>query len=81
MVLSWKTLPYCLSQVSQVKVSMLFMKHLLELIDSIEPKQNNGIFRLPVERVFSVKGYGTVVSGIPVSGLIKIGDEVTLLSA
>ncbi len=55
-----------------------FYDALLELIDSIEPKQNNGIFRLPVERVFSVKGYGTVVSGIPVSGLINVGDEVTL---
>ncbi len=55
-----------------------FYDALLELVDSIVPKQNNGIFRLPVERVFSVKGYGTVVSGIPVSGLIKVGDEVTL---
>ncbi|MBN2589608.1 MAG: selenocysteine-specific translation elongation factor [Sedimentisphaerales bacterium] len=55
-----------------------FYDALLELVDSIEPKQNNGIFRLPVERVFSVKGYGTVISGIPVSGLIKVGDEVML---
>ena len=56
----------------------LFYDKLQELVDSIEPKSNKGIFRLPVERVFSVKGYGTVVSGIPVSGLIKVGDEVTL---
>ena len=55
-----------------------FYEALQELVDSIEPKKNDGIFRLPVERVFSVKGYGTVVSGIPVSGLIKVGDEVTL---
>jgi selenocysteine-specific elongation factor len=55
-----------------------FYDALRELIDSIEPKKNDGVFRLPVERVFSVKGFGTVVSGIPVSGLIKVGDEVTL---
>jgi len=55
-----------------------FYNALLELVDSIEPKSNKGIFRLPVERVFSVKGYGTVVSGIPVAGLINVGDEVTL---
>ncbi|MBN1972109.1 MAG: selenocysteine-specific translation elongation factor [Sedimentisphaerales bacterium] len=55
-----------------------FYETLQKLVDSIEPKKNDGIFRLPVERVFSVKGYGTVVSGIPVSGLIKTGDEVTL---
>lgn len=55
-----------------------FYEALQALVNSIEPKKTDGIFRLPVERVFSVKGYGTVVSGIPVSGLINVGDEVTL---
>ena len=55
-----------------------FYNALQALVYSIEPKKTEGIFRLPVERVFSVKGYGTVVSGIPVSGLINVGDEVTL---
>jgi selenocysteine-specific elongation factor len=32
-----------------------------------------------IERVFSVKGFGTVVSGIPLSGKIKTGDELELL--
>jgi len=31
-----------------------------------------------VERTFSVKGYGTVVTGIPVSGSAEVGDEVIL---
>lgn len=56
----------------------IFYEALKELVNSIEPKKTDGVFRLPVERVFSVKGYGTVVSGIPVSGTAKIGDEVTL---
>ena len=56
----------------------VFYEALKELVNTIEPKKNDGIFRLPVERVFSVKGYGTVVSGIPVSGFINVGDEVTL---
>ena len=56
----------------------IFYESLKELVNSIEPKKTDGVFRLPVERVFSVKGYGTVVSGIPVSGTAKIGDEVTL---
>ena len=56
----------------------VFYEALKELVSSIEPKKTDGVFRLPVERVFSVKGYGTVVSGIPVSGTAKIGDEVTL---
>jgi selenocysteine-specific elongation factor len=36
-------------------------------------------FRMNVERVFSLKGYGTVVSGIPVSGQIGVGQQVELL--
>jgi selenocysteine-specific elongation factor len=56
----------------------IFYEALKELVNSIEPKKTDGVFRLPVERVFSVKGYGTVVSGIPICGSAKIGDEVTL---
>jgi selenocysteine-specific elongation factor len=36
-------------------------------------------FRMSVERVFSVAGYGTVVTGIPVSGAIRVGEKVELL--
>jgi selenocysteine-specific elongation factor len=55
-----------------------FYEALKELVDAIEPKKTDGVFRLPVERTFSVKGYGTVVTGIPVAGSVKIGDEVVL---
>jgi selenocysteine-specific elongation factor len=55
-----------------------FYEALKTLVDTIEPKKTDGIFRLPVERTFSVKGYGTVVTGIPVAGAVKIGDEVVL---
>jgi selenocysteine-specific elongation factor len=55
-----------------------FYDALKELVDTIEPKRTDGVFRLPVERAFSVKGYGTVVAGIPVSGLAGIGDQVVI---
>ena len=55
-----------------------FYDALKTLIDTIEPKSADGVFRLPVERTFSVKGYGTVVTGIPVAGSVRIGDEVAL---
>ncbi len=55
-----------------------FYNALKELVETIEPKNADGVFRLPVERTFSVKGYGTVVAGIPVSGSVKIGDEVVV---
>ena len=54
-------------------------EELKNLVNSIKPKTTDGVFRLPVERAFSLKGYGTVVTGIPVSGSIKIGDEAILL--
>ncbi|MHC4495650.1 MAG: selenocysteine-specific translation elongation factor [Planctomycetota bacterium] len=56
----------------------VFYEALKKLVDAIEPKKTDGVFRLPVERTFSVKGYGTVVTGIPVAGTIKVGDEVIL---
>ncbi|MEI7635835.1 MAG: selenocysteine-specific translation elongation factor [Syntrophus sp. (in: bacteria)] len=35
-------------------------------------------FRMNIERVFSVKGYGTVVTGIPLTGKCSIRDELEL---
>ena len=35
-------------------------------------------FRMNVERVFSVKGYGTVLTGIPLAGKCSIRDELEL---
>src|ERR1700688_1978493 len=36
-------------------------------------------FRLPIDRAFAMKGFGTVVTGTLVSGLVRTGDEVELL--
>ncbi len=38
-----------------------------------------GVVRLPVDRVFSVKGFGTVVTGTLVSGCVREGDELVVL--
>jgi len=56
-----------------------FYEALKALVAAIPPKNVDGIFRVPVERAFSAKGYGTIVAGIPASGSIAIGDEVVLL--
>lgn len=52
---------------------------LAAMVAKIRPKRLDGVFRLPLERAFSVKGHGTVVAGIPISGSARIGDEVVLL--
>ncbi len=49
------------------------------MVHSIKPRRAEGVFRMPINRSFSVKGYGTVVSGIPVSGSAKVGDELLLM--
>ncbi len=40
-----------------------------------------GVVRLPVDRVFPVKGFGTVVTGTLVSGAIAEGDALVVLPA
>jgi selenocysteine-specific elongation factor len=44
-----------------------------------EEKSVEGPFRLPVDRVFTMPGFGTVVTGTLLSGGIKTGDEVEIL--
>ncbi|HPM79415.1 MAG TPA: selenocysteine-specific translation elongation factor [Candidatus Anammoximicrobium sp.] len=56
-----------------------FYESLQGLVQRITPKPTGGVFRLPVDRAFSVHGFGTVVAGIPISGRAQIGDEVIVL--
>ena len=49
------------------------------LIDEVPARAEDGPFRLPVQRVFSAKGHGTVVTGVPVSGRVAAGDELEVV--
>jgi len=42
-------------------------------------KDSAGILRLPIDRAFSIKGFGTVVTGTLMEGSVAAGDEVELL--
>ncbi len=53
-----------------------FRAGLADAIDQITPHDSVGAFRMPVQRVFSARGHGAVLTGIPLSGVIAIGDEV-----
>ena len=48
------------------------------LVGSIKSPPETRAFRMNIERVFSVKGYGTVVTGIPLAGKCSIRDELEL---
>ena len=56
-----------------------FKRVLDELIIQTEAKQDRGIFRLFIDRCFTMKGFGTVVAGTVLSGIVKIGDSLELL--
>jgi len=45
----------------------------------IPGRTDKGIFRLPVDRVFTMKGFGTVVTGTLTSGNISAGEEILFL--
>ncbi len=55
-----------------------FIKTLDELSALIPMRTSTGLFRLPVDRVFSMKGFGTVITGTLISGSIHIGDTVMI---
>jgi selenocysteine-specific elongation factor len=46
---------------------------------SVVSRDEDGPARLPIDRVFSVKGFGTVVTGTLVSGRLRVDDEVAIL--
>lgn len=47
----------------------------------IRPKSSDGLFRLPIDRVFTLKGFGTVITGTAVSGRISVEDQIQILPA
>jgi selenocysteine-specific elongation factor len=49
------------------------------LAKQIAPKTANAIFRMPIDRVFTVKGFGAVVTGTAISGGVKVDDIVEIL--
>ena len=46
-----------------------------------EPGRPSALLRLPVDRAFSMRGFGTVVTGTLVSGSLAEGEEVSLYPA
>ncbi|MGA2402224.1 MAG: selenocysteine-specific translation elongation factor [Syntrophobacteraceae bacterium] len=53
-------------------------KSLVRLFAEVEPKSSDGPFRLPVDRVFTMRGFGTVITGTSISGRLQIGDPVVI---
>jgi selenocysteine-specific elongation factor len=50
-----------------------------EMVAGVERRTDRRAFRMNVERSFSAKGYGTVATGVPLSGTVAPGDKLELL--
>ncbi|HEY8143199.1 MAG TPA: selenocysteine-specific translation elongation factor [Kofleriaceae bacterium] len=51
---------------------------LVRLCDEVPARAADGTFRLPLDRVFTIHGFGTVVTGTILGGAIKAGDPVVV---
>ncbi len=57
----------------------VLIQELARLAGEVTPKSSNGILRLPIDRVFTMKGFGTVITGTLLSGTISVDQEVEIL--
>ena len=49
-----------------------------EISEDIEEKKTDAPSRMSIDRVFSLKGFGTIVTGTLIEGKISIDDEMTI---
>lgn len=56
----------------------LFRKTLDTMYHKIPQRPFSPIFRLPVDRVFSMKGFGTVITGTLASGKANLGENIMI---
>jgi selenocysteine-specific elongation factor len=52
---------------------------LSQLAEQVADRPVYGLLRLPVDRVFTLKGHGTVVTGTLISGTVSVGDDIEIL--
>ena len=52
---------------------------LLQVASQTAQKDAHAAFRLPIDRVFSIKGFGTVVTGTTIAGQVKKSQEIEIL--
>ncbi len=59
--------------------SLEILKNELDKVaDTVIEKSSSGLARLPIDRVFTLTGFGTVVTGTLVEGKINVGDVLSL---
>ena len=56
-----------------------FRNALKNLCLKLTPLSYEGIFRCPIDRVFSMKGFGSIVAGTVISGKLKKSETIEIL--
>lgn len=51
------------------------IKEIDEIAGELDEKRSDSFFRLPVDRIFTISGFGTVVTGTLISGMVSEGDK------
>lgn len=57
----------------------ILIAELQNRLQDIQPRADRGRPRLPVDRVFTIAGFGTVVTGTLSDGTLRVGQEVEIL--
>ncbi len=55
-----------------------FLSTLEQVCNQVPERSFSSIFRLPVDRVFSMKGFGTVITGTLISGKVNVGENIVV---
>ena len=53
-------------------------KAIIAAAAKVKPRDSRALARLPVDRVFTMKGFGTVVTGTLISGMIRRDEELEI---
>jgi selenocysteine-specific elongation factor len=78
--------PFCAAQIFPLNatraedagVTALRM-HLEQVAEHWRVRSDTGLFRLPVDRVFTLPGLGTVATGTAIAGRIHVGESITVM--
>jgi selenocysteine-specific elongation factor len=50
-------------------------------LEGFQARRATGLFRLPLDRVFVIKGHGTVVTGTAIGASVRVGQKLRVLPA
>jgi len=53
-------------------------KEIEKMVSSLPERDTKGIPRLPIDRVFSLQGFGTIITGTLISGTLHKGDALAI---